>query len=264
MGKPTVSIITVTQFSRSECLKNLLTLIQLQTYENIIEWVIVEGSKIEQDAIRNGEMIKELIYKTSLNIVYLQYTGNALSDLRNNGNIACKGDIIVCMDDDDYYPKERVEDAVYKLGKSKCLIAGCSDIYIYDYGSEVLYKSYKLSNNHSTNNCMAFKREYLLNNSHESGLTNAEEKSFTKGFTEPMVQLNSKKCIVVSSHNKNTFDKRPLFLERSNIEKKKICLFKKVKKPVTNLIPIEIFEVMSSVFTIKNTSSLKSIQIADR
>jgi len=247
MEKPTVSIITITQLSRSACLQNLLTLIQSQTYENIIEWIIVEGSKNEKDAIKNNDIIKKLSYETSLNVVYLQYTGGVLSDLRNSGNMKCKGDIIVCMDDDDYYPRERVEHAVYKLSKSKCLIAGCSDIYIYDYGSEILYKSQKLGNNHSTNNCMAFKREYLLNNSHETGLKQAEEKSFTKGFTETMVQLNSKKCIVVSSHSNNTFDKRPLFLDKnSNIPKN--CLFTKAKKHVTKLIPIEIFETMCSIF----------------
>lgn len=241
MGKLTVSIITVTQLSRAECLKNLLSLIKLQTYENIIEWVIVEGSKTEYDGTKNSEKIVELSFETSLPIVYLKYTGLALSDLRNNGNMKCKGDIIVCMDDDDYYPSERVEHAVYKLGKSKCLIAGCSDIYIYDYYSQILYKSEKLFNSHSTNNCMAFKREYLSTNAHESGLTNAEEKSFTKNFTEPMVQLNSKKCIVVSSHDSNTFDKRPLFINIST------RLFKKSKKLVTKLIPAEIFEGMNHI-----------------
>jgi glycosyltransferase involved in cell wall biosynthesis len=250
MGKPSVSIVTITQLSRSTCLKNLSSLIQLQTYENIIEWVLVEGSKTEQDGNKNREIITELSYRTPLNIVYLQHTSGALSDLRNNGNMACKGDIIVCMDDDDYYPRERVEDAVYKLGKSKCLIAGCSDIYIYDYGTETLYKSRKFGNNHSTNNCMAFKREYLMTNAHDSGLKHAEEKSFTKSFTEPMVQLNSKKCIVVSSHDKNTFDKRVLFLDKSNMEKSSI--FKRVNKSITKLIPIKIFEEMKIIFQENN------------
>lgn len=238
-----VSIITVTQLSRSACLKNLLTLIQLQTYENIIEWVIVEGSKMETDGIKNEEKIIELSKYCRINIVYLKYTGDDLSDLRNKGNMACKGDIIVCMDDDDYYPRERVEHAVRKLSRSKCLIAGCSDIYIYDYNMETMYKCNKIGKNHSTNNCMAFKREYLLSNSHDPGLTNAEEKSFTKGFTQPMVQLNPKKCIIVSSHTMNTFDKRTLF-----IDGEKNSLFKKVKKPVAKLIPIEIFDEMNYIF----------------
>jgi hypothetical protein len=44
------SIITVNQLVRSSCLLNLYELIKLQTYQNIIEWVIVEGSKIKEDA----------------------------------------------------------------------------------------------------------------------------------------------------------------------------------------------------------------------
>lgn len=253
MRKPAVSIITVTQLSRSTCLNNLLMLIKLQTYGNIIEWVIVEGSKNKNDASKNSELIRELTHKTSLNIIYLEYSGFALSDLRNSGNMACNGDIIVCMDDDDYYPRERVEHVVDKLCKSNCNIAGCSSVYMYDYDSQTLYKSQKINNNHSTNNCMAFKREYLLTNAHDPGLTHAEEKSFTKGFTEPMVQLNSKKCIVVSSHNNNTFDKRPL-LNKSTIETN--SLFKKLEKPVTKFIPINIFKVMCSHFTPINVYSL--------
>jgi glycosyltransferase involved in cell wall biosynthesis len=245
--KACVSLITITQLSRAECLKQLHKMIQQQTYKNIIEWVIVEGSKTEEDGLKNREKIVQLKNEnTNIDIVYVEYTGMKLSDLRNAGNAVCKGDIIVCMDDDDYYPKERVEDAVYKLSKSKNLIAGCSDIYVYDYYLETLYKSEKLGNNHSTNNCMAFKREYLENNAHEPGLSNAEEKSFTKDFTEPMVQLDAKKCIVVSSHNKNTFDKRQLCIAGSNREKNSI--FKEVKKPVTKFIPEDVFNEIKSIF----------------
>jgi glycosyltransferase involved in cell wall biosynthesis len=245
MNTKTVSIITVTQLSRSDCVKNLSHLIKLQTYENIIEWVIVEGSQTENDGIQNSGKIKDISKEfqlhTPINIVYLGYTGEPLSDLRNNGNIICKGDIIVCMDDDDYYPRERVEDAVYKLENSSCLIAGCSDIYMYDYYLNILYKCRKIHKNHSTNNCMAFKREYLMTNSHEPGLTKSEEKSFTKGFTENMVQLNSKKCIVVSSHNMNTVDKRQLCINED--------LFKKTRISVTDLIPLENFEEMKRIFS---------------
>ena len=263
MSTKTVSIITVTQLSRSECIKNLSHLIKLQTYENIIEWVIVEGSQTEIDGIQNSGKIKEISTDfegsfcvaserrsaklaigdqkhSQINIVYLGYTGEPLSDLRNKGNMICKGDIIVCMDDDDYYPRERVEDAVYKLENSSCLIAGCSDIYMYDYYLNTLYKCRKIHKNHSTNNCMAFKREYLMTNSHEPGLTKSEEKSFTKGFTENMVQLNSEKCIVVSSHNMNTVEKRHLCINED--------LFKKTRIYVTDLIPLEFFEKMKCIF----------------
>ena len=213
-----VSIVTITQLSRHECLLNLYELIQLQIYQNIIEWVIVEGSKTEENATINKEYIHQLIKQSKelqinnkcINIIYCEYTGEKLSDLRNLGNNTCKGDIIICMDDDDYYPPERISDAVQRLNKSKKLIAGCSNCYMYEYSLQKLYKFKKFGPNHSTNNCMAYKREYLNTHRHESGLDKAEEKSFTNGFTEPMIQLNAKKCIIVSSHNHNTFDKKQL------------------------------------------------------
>ena len=148
-------------------------------------------------------------------IVYLNYSNQKLSDLRNMGNNKCKGDIIVCMDDDDYYPPERVQHAVETLEKSDCLIAGCTDIYMYEYFLERLYKFKGFHSYHSTNNVMAFKREYLQKHRHASGLDRAEESSFTNHFTAPMVQLDAKKSIIVSSHNYNTFSKREMCISSS-------------------------------------------------
>jgi hypothetical protein len=246
--KSDVSIITINQLVRNECLKNLYELIKLQTYKNIIEWVIVEGSKTEDDAKKNKECISELITNNSLNfnIVYVEYTGKKLSDLRNLGNNTCKGDIIVCMDDDDYYPRERVSHAVESLEKSSSLIAGCTDIYLYEFFMGKLYKFKGFHQNHSTNNCMAFKKEYLKNHQHESGLDMSEEKSFTNNFTEPMVQLISKKCIIVSSHDFNTFNKREICIGGSyGINP---TLYEVTDHPITSYIDPKIFNNMKSLF----------------
>ena len=161
------SIITINQLVRCDCLLNLYELIKLQTYKNIIEWVIVEGSKTKEDADKNKENINKLIethelYKPQnlkhMKIVYIEYTGKALSDLRNIGNNKCSGDIIICMDDDDYYPIERISHAVDSLQKSNALIAGCTDIYLYEYFMDKLYKFKGFHEKHTTNNCMAFKK----------------------------------------------------------------------------------------------------------
>jgi hypothetical protein len=37
---------------------------------------------------------------------------------------------------------------------------------------------------------MAWKKDYLKNNKHDDDKSHAEESSFTKGFTEKMVQLD--------------------------------------------------------------------------
>ena len=221
MNKPTVSLLTITQRTRNKCLKNLLDFILSQTYHGIIEWIIVEGSKTEKEAEENKEFILNIneinINETYFPIKYIGFQeGSKLSDLRNRGNDACKGDIIVCMDDDDYYPPKRVETAVAKLTNSTKQIAGCSYAYMYHYNLDKLYKFKSFGSNHSTNNCFAYKKEYLLTHRHEAGLDLGEEMSFTNGFTEPMIQLDSEDCIVISSHSSNTFDKTPLCIKEND------------------------------------------------
>jgi glycosyltransferase involved in cell wall biosynthesis len=220
MNITTVSLLTITQRSRNKCLKNLLDFILDQTYKDIVEWIIVEGSKTEKDAEENKEFILNeiiIINKTHFPIKYIGFEeGSKLSDLRNRGNLACKGDIIVCMDDDDYYPPKRVETAVAKLNNSTKQIAGCSYAYMYHYNLNKFYKFKSFGKNHSTNNCFAYKKEYLLTHKHDEGLDLGEEISFTNGFTEPMIQLDSEECIVISSHSSNTFDKTPLCIKENN------------------------------------------------
>lgn len=209
-----VSIVTITQITRFDCLLILKEIIEEQTYKNILEWVIVEGSKTEEDAKLNKHNIEQLQEKTKIKIKYVEYDGNTiLGYLRNKSNDACSGDYIVCMDDDDYYFKERIEHAVNMLKTSKNLIAGCSGCMFYDYILDKQFKSKTLNENHSTNNCFAYKKEYLKNHRYDNTKTFAEEASFTNTFTEPMCQLNYKKTIIVSSHSLNTFNKRKILLD---------------------------------------------------
>ena len=209
-----VSIVTITQYRRFDCLQILKDLIEEQTYQNILEWVIVEGSNTKELADMNKQNIDQLKLSTKINIKYIEYTGNStLGYLRNLSNDSCSGNYIVCMDDDDYYPCERVEHVVNVLKSSKNLIAGCSGCMFYDYILDKQFKSKTLNPNHSTNNCIAYKKEYLVNHRYDDSKTFAEESSFTNAFTEPMCQLIPKKTIVVSSHNLNTFNKRKLLLD---------------------------------------------------
>ena len=255
--KKTASIITISQLSRAECLLNLYELIKLQTYTNITEWVIVEGSSSKEDGDKNKENINRLLKMHSklsemnpkcihsqMKIVYVEYTGLLLSDLRNLGNNKCSGKIIVCMDDDDYYPPERVSHAVTSLKNSRCLIAGCSDIYMYEYFMGKLYKFKSFHPYHSTNNSMAFKREYLRNHKHAEGLKWAEESSFTNNFTEPMIQLDSQKCIILSSHNRNTVGKRFFCVDSGSYP----YLREANGHPITTYIPSDIFTNMKTIF----------------
>jgi hypothetical protein len=215
-SNPTVSILTLTQFNRFSCLNILLELIKKQTYNNIIEWVIVEGTKNEEEVELNKVNIKNMIEtnKVKFNIKYvLDDKEKKIGYLRNIGSKACIGDITVCMDDDDFYPKSRVEHAVISLIKSNYLIAGCDNLLIYDFSINKIYQFDGIPNRfHSGNASMAWKKEYLNKHSYRDIDEKAEEDFFTNGFTEPMVKLNPFLTIIALSHSQNTIGKKKLFI----------------------------------------------------
>jgi len=255
---PTVSIITITQFARYELLNILMELIKNQTYKNIIEWIIVEGSKSIEDKNQNFIKIEELKNNNILKfpIKYIKTDENIkLGELRNIGNNNCEGDITVCMDDDDFYPKTRVSHCVEKLKNSEFKIAGCSSIYMYDYILNKLYKFKEFAPYHSTNNCMAWKKEYLLNNKHDSTKDFSEEASFTNDFKEPMIQLNPEDTIITSSHSFNTYNKRELCSAATMKIHPKID---EIDIPITDYIDIEIYNKYKNIF-VKPTDSIYDI-----
>jgi hypothetical protein len=115
------------------------------------------------------------------------------------------------MDDDDYYPPQRVSHAVETLQKNpEALCAGCSELYIYFKHIQKMYQFGPYKANHGTAGTFAFRREMLKDNRYEEEACLAEEKAFLKDYTVPFVQLDPKKVILVFSHEQNTFDKRKL------------------------------------------------------
>jgi glycosyltransferase involved in cell wall biosynthesis len=139
-----------------------------------------------------------------------------LGEKRNYMHKQSTGSIIVYMDDDDYYPPDRISHAVEKLTSSpNALCAGSSEMYIYFKHIKKMYQCGPYGPNHATAGTFAFKKELLLITGYDDEQSLAEEKHFLKNYTIPMVQLDPKKVILVCAHNQNTFDKRTL-LENPN------------------------------------------------
>jgi len=135
----------------------------------------------------------------------------SLGEKRNYMHKKAKGSVIVYMDDDDYYPPERIEHAVDKLQNNKeALCAGSSELYIYYNHIKKMYQCGPYGPNHATAGTFAFKARLLDDTKYEDHAALAEEKAFLKGYTVPFVQLDPLKTILVFSHNHNTFDKKKL------------------------------------------------------
>jgi len=263
MGKtPTVSIVTITQCKRFPCLEILKDMIKAQTYDTIVEWVLVEGSQTKEDMVKNAENIRGLIKSSDLKfpIVYLEKTpGEKLGALRNKGNKACCGDITVVMDDDDYYPVERVSHSVKMLQGSDCLIAGCSAMYIYDYTLNKLCKFKGFGPGHSINSCFAWKKKYLEKHSHDESKDSGEEPSFTNGFKEKMIQLDPMKTVIQSSHSSNTFNKRELLTGAIVKINETIT---EVNDPITKYIPEPFFARLKNLFLKESESKYDIVYFA--
>ena len=203
-----VSILTVTQWARHRNLTLLNDMIRDQTYTDIAEWIIVEGSPTEAAARHNANKVSK-ITNPKCRIRYIAWTyGQPLGALRQAANDAAIADIRIVMDDDDYYPPTRVSHAVACLLASEHRLAGCSSMLMYDYGARALYQFRELGPNHSTSSCMAWKRTY--DGIYDRDERVSDEYWFTQGFTQPMVQLDPCHAIVQSSHGTNTFSKKGL------------------------------------------------------
>lgn len=103
------------------------------------------------------------------------------------------------MDDDDYYPPERVKHAVDTLMSSKALCAGSSAMFIHFKHINKMLQFGPYGPNHATAATFAFKRELLSKTKFDESSSVAEERKFLKDYTIPFVQLDSNKTILVFS-----------------------------------------------------------------
>jgi glycosyltransferase involved in cell wall biosynthesis len=203
---PFVSVCTPT-FNRRPFINIMLDCFRNQTYpKDRMEWIIVDdGTDKIQDMIANAADLQPYIK-------YHPVTEKmTLGKKRNYMHSLCRGDILVYMDDDDYYPPERVEHAVEKLQDApNALCSGTSEIYLYfkHVGKMVQFGPY--GPNHSTAGTFAFRKELLRMTRYDDTACLAEERTFLKEYTIPFVQLDPMKTILVFSHEHNTFDKRKL------------------------------------------------------
>ena len=204
LDKPFVSICTPT-FNRRPFIPIMFECFRNQTYpRNRMEWIIVDDGTDKIEDLINTSNIPQIKYISLPKKI-------TLGEKRNVMHEHAKGSIIVYMDDDDYYPPERVQHAVDTLlANPKALCAGSSEMYIYFKHIQKMYQSGPFAPNHATAATFAFRRELLKTTQYENAAALAEERAFLKNYTIPFAQLDPLKTILVFSHEHNSFDKRKL------------------------------------------------------
>lgn len=205
---PFVSVCTPT-FNRRPFIPFMIKCFENQTYpKDRIEWIIIDdGTDKIEDLVAHIPCVKYFKYDKK----------QTLGKKRNISHEKSSGDIIVYMDDDDYYPSDRISHAVEMLQQNpSALCAGSSEMYIYFKHLSKMYKFGPYGPNHATAATFAFRKELLEQTKFDESACLAEEKHFLKNYTIPFVQLEPRKSILVFSHNHNSFDKKQLLNQGAN------------------------------------------------
>ncbi len=201
---PFVSVCTPT-FNRRPFIHAMISCFNAQDYpQDRMEWIIIDdGTDPIEDLVASHPRVKYFKYDTKM----------TLGRKRNLLHEKSRGEILVYMDDDDYYPPKRVSHAVEQLvSHPDALCAGSSEIYIYFKHIKQMKRFGPYGPNHATAGTFAFKRKLIKNNRYNDDACLAEERAFLKDYTVPFVQLDPMKVILVFSHEHNTFDKRKLLV----------------------------------------------------
>jgi len=229
VGKPFVSVCTPT-YNRRTFIPALIKNFLAQTYpQELMEWIVVDDGTDPVGDLFEG--IPNVRY-------FYQETKMKLGRKRNYMHEKTKGEIIIYMDDDDYYPPDRVNHAVNRLrSRPRALCAGSSCIYIYFKDSNDIYQFGPYGPNHATAGTFALRRELLKHTKYDDTAEMAEEKQFLKNYTIPFVQLDPMKSILCFAHDQNTFDKRrllinpnPKYVKKTRLKTKNFIKNKKLAK----------------------------------
>ena len=213
---PFVSIVTPT-YNRRRFIPSLIKMVQQQTYpRDRLEWVVYDDG---QEPV--GDLLETA--KDSLPILNYIFSDEKMTigEKRNRLNKEAKGDILIAMDDDDFYFPERVSTAVTALQKSPSVnLAGSSKIFMFFTDTKEIYSVGPYFHNHATNGTMAWTKRYANTHTYDELVAFAEEKSFLDEYKNPLIQLDPMKVMLVISHSDNTFDKTTLRNKENPLIKK--------------------------------------------
>ena len=214
--KPFVSVLTPT-YNRRKFIPSLIQCYKSQDYpKDHMEWIILDDGQ---------EPSKDLFDTLAADIPNIRYIHTEKKEnigvKRNLLNQLAKGDILVSMDDDDWYHPERVSHVVKKFQMNPSIdLAGSSEIYMYYSDTEDIYKLGPYGPRHATNGTLAVRSSYAKTHTYDEYVTFAEERSFLDEYKHPMIQLDPLKVMLVMSHSENTFEKDELRKNLSPFVKK--------------------------------------------
>jgi glycosyltransferase involved in cell wall biosynthesis len=215
-SQPPVSILTPT-YNRRNFLPHLYSYILSQQYPiERMEWVILDDGT---DTVR--DLVETWKADGKLEIQYIRSDVKLnIGAKRNRLHTLARGEILVNMDDDDYYMPTRVSHAVVTLRGKNGKLAGSSQNHLYYMDDGSIWAVGPYAPNHATFGTMAYTKGYAVSHPCDESKLYAEEVEFTNRYSEPLLQLDPMKVMLVRCHSSNTFDKSDLRKSPSPVMKK--------------------------------------------
>jgi|GEM_PF-6340823 len=207
-----ISVIVPTRNRRAYILQ-LLRYFAYQTYPlNDMELIIVDDGEEPIEDLLLGSGLYHRAKKSQSRLFYHHLDQPiTIGEKRNLLNDMARGEIIVAMDDDDWYSTYYVSEQVQALKRSNKLICGSSRMNCYFTDLKAIVQLGPYAPTHTTNGFMAYKRSYLDNHRYSDEATSGEEPYFTNNFTEPMIQIkNGVRLFLCISHSSNSYDRKQL------------------------------------------------------
>ncbi|MFP2422642.1 glycosyltransferase family 2 protein [Pseudescherichia vulneris] len=200
---PFVSVVCPT-WNRRAFLPYLLYIFQYQDYPaDKRELIILDDSENS-----NQELIDMMVDSAACNVRYVHSPERLdLGKKRNMLNEMAKGEYILCFDDDDYYPPNKISMQVAAMQNSNALFSGSDTIYIWYSHLDKIYRTHAFGERHALNGTFGYHRNFLKNHRYEDTATLAEEQAFLNNFTTPIQQIDPRQAILCISHSANTYDK---------------------------------------------------------
>jgi len=201
-----VTVVTPT-YQRRAFIPTLIEIYRQQDFpKDQMEWLILDDGR---DSV--ADLFQEAA-QTLPNIRYHHLREKMrIGAKRNWLNQQARGDILVAMDDDDYYPPQRISSVVQAFDAQPTIdLAGSSEMNIYELHSKRIFTVGPYGPRHATNGTMAWRARYARTHRYDETVTKGEESSFLESYRHPMIQLDPKKTILVIAHTDNTVDKSAL------------------------------------------------------
>lgn len=239
---PTVTCLVVSRGNRTKFLDITKRIMLAQDYPNIIEWLFVNGSQTQEEATAFQEYVASNIAMYLPNVRLAQWPGGGkhIGYYRNFANTLTKGELIVCFDDDDYYPPDRVSRTVKAMVEGKHAITGCECNLVYDFDLNLTAYYAGKDGSYTANNTIAYCAQFAKTHKYREEFFHAEEAGF---IGDEYVYQLPKDLFVAISHHKNTYPKMRSIMEgvlhREGILERPGAYL--VSKPISEIIPDEEF-----------------------